>query len=87
MNNDKKLWFAVDIETDAIATEAIEFALNELGALGTEIDSFLKPTDQPLRVSGYFEKLPEDADIHETVREALRIDNYVSERVTITATR
>lgn len=41
MNNDKKLWFAVDIETDAIATEAIEFALNELGALGTEIDSFL----------------------------------------------
>ena len=87
MNNDKKLWFAVDIETDAIATEAIEFALNELGALGTEIDSFLKPTDKPLRVSGYFEKLPEDADIHETVREALRIYNYVPERVTSIATR
>ena len=76
MNNNKKLWFAVDIEADAAATEAIEFALNELGALGTEIDSFLKPTDKPMRVSGYFETLPTDDEIRDAVSDALTIYGF-----------
>lgn len=76
MNNHKKLWFAIDVEAVATATEAIESALNELGAIGTEIDSFLKPSDKPMRVSGYFETLPTDAEIREAVSYALRIYGY-----------
>ncbi|MBX7053473.1 MAG: 50S ribosomal protein L11 methyltransferase [Pyrinomonadaceae bacterium] len=76
MNNHKKLWFAVDVVVNAAATEAIEFALNELGALGTEIDSFLKPSDKPMRVSGFFETLPVAAEVRKAVHDALRIYGF-----------
>ncbi|MBP6003639.1 MAG: 50S ribosomal protein L11 methyltransferase [Pyrinomonadaceae bacterium] len=73
MDKSKKNWFAVDILIASAATEAAEFALNELDALGTEIDSLRKPKDEPLRVSGYFEALPDEAEIKNRVEDAISI--------------
>ena len=49
--NPPKTWFAVDILVAPHAAEAIEFAFNELGSLGTEIDSLKKAKDAPQRVT------------------------------------
>ena len=78
MEDSVKKWFAVDVVCDPAATEAIESAFNELGALGTEIDSLRKPPGQPLRVSAYFETLPDEADIGTTVNESLRIYGHTA---------
>jgi len=81
MSETKNNWFAVDILIDDAATEAAEFALNELDALGTEIDSLRKPTGEPLRVTGYFDALPEIDRVTETVDEALRIYGFEPDTV------
>ncbi|HMS40329.1 MAG TPA: hypothetical protein PKE69_08890 [Pyrinomonadaceae bacterium] len=36
----KKNWFALEITVDYDASEAVEYALNSLDALGTEINHF-----------------------------------------------
>ncbi len=73
MNNPVNQWFAVDVVCEPDTTEAIEFAFNDLGALGTEINSLRKPAGQPLLVSGYFETLPESAEIRTSIDDSLRI--------------
>ena len=42
MIKNQEKWFALEITVDSNATEAIEFALNELDSLGTEIKDFGK---------------------------------------------
>ena len=42
MNKQQENWYAVEIETDKDAEEAIEFALNELDSLGNEITQLQK---------------------------------------------
>jgi ribosomal protein L11 methyltransferase len=81
MENAVSKWFAVDVVCDPAATEAIESAFNELSSLGTEIDSLRKAADEPLRVSGYFETPPDDADIRAAVYESLRIYGFKSDAV------
>lgn len=83
----EKSWFAVDIVIAADAVEAAEFALNELDALGTEIDSLRKPKDQPLRVSGYFETLPDLDSINNAVNEAVRIYGFAADVIGSIETR
>ena len=61
---------------DYEATEAIESAFNVLLAHGTEIDSMRNIKGEPLRVSGYFNALPEDADIRVAATESLRIYGF-----------
>jgi ribosomal protein L11 methyltransferase len=75
-------WFALEITVDFQASEAIEFALNELDALGTEINNLGK--DKPretLCVVGYFNEKPNDELLQNKLTEALRIYNY--DRTTI----
>ncbi len=72
-DNVKKTWFAVDILADPEANEAIEFALNELDSLGTEIDSLRKKKNEPQMVTGFFAALPSAGQIAEAVEESLRI--------------
>lgn len=83
----EKSWFAIDIVIAADAAEAAEFALNELDALGTEIDSLRKPKDQPLRVSGYFEELPDRTKINEVVDRAVLIYGFASDVIKSVETR
>lgn len=76
MNTDKK-WFSLKITADTRATEAIEFALNELDALGTEIDNLGKSqTQKTLDVVGYFNEKPDAEFVQNQLDEALRIYGF-----------
>ena len=76
MNNQKK-WFAVDVRVDTDAAEAVEFALNEAGARGTEIDILGKQQDlETLTVVGYFNEEIGDEILQNELAEALRIYNF-----------
>ncbi len=75
-------WFALEITVVSEASEAVEFALNELDALGTEINNLGK--DKPkeiLLVAGYFNKKPNDENLRKQINEALRIYNFQSDAV------
>ena len=73
-------WYAFEIMVDAGASEAIEFALNESGALGTEINNLGK--DKPketLCVAGYFNEKPAGEFLQNEIAEALRIYGFSSD--------
>jgi ribosomal protein L11 methyltransferase len=72
----EKTWFALDFTVDAEASEAVEFALNELGALGTEINHLGVKQTKTLTVSGYFNELPADKTVQAELLEALRIYEF-----------
>jgi ribosomal protein L11 methyltransferase len=66
-----KTWFSVEINVAREATEAVEFALLESDALGTEISIFPKDKDADfLTVTGYFN---DELDLRDKLGEALRI--------------
>lgn len=87
MVDEPKIWFAVDIVVDPAGVEAIEFALNELDSLGSEVDSLRKAKDEPLTVTGFFDALPGDAEISSAVGDALRIYDTPADTVKTIATR
>jgi len=72
---DKK-WFALEIVADSKASEAIEFGLNSLEALGTEINNLGKVQTETLTVIGYFNQKPGEDLLNEQLFEALRIYNF-----------
>ena len=63
------MWFALDVTLAAAAREAVEYALMEAGALGTETED----AGATLRVTGYFENAPGREGVRRAVMEALRI--------------
>ncbi len=73
MTTNLKTWYAVDIVADPDASDAIEFALNELDSLGIEIDSLRKKKDEPQKVTGFFAELPGAVEIAEAIEDSLRI--------------
>lgn len=80
MTNDKnRNWFALEITVDAGASEAVEFGLNELGALGTEINNLGKKAFETLCVVGYFNELPSEESVRDELSEALRIYGFTPE--------
>lgn len=75
MNKDEN-WYAYEITVASEASEAIEFGLNELDALGTEINNLgVKPTDT-LTVIGYFGEPQTDEILRDKLNEALRIYGF-----------
>ena len=87
MANDQQNWFALDIEVLSAASEAVEFALNELDALGTEINNLgLKP-GETMHVIGYFNELPEEQTVQSQLSEALRIYGFAINAVQSIDTR
>ena len=80
MNTDKA-WFALEITVDAKASEAVEFALNELDAHGTEINNLGVKQTENLTVIGYFNEPPNDETVEIELNEALRIYNFTPEAV------
>jgi ribosomal protein L11 methyltransferase len=71
--NTKRTWYAVDLIVEPAASEAAEFAFNELDALGTEIDSLRKLPSEPVCVTGFFDAEPDEEAVRAAVTEALRI--------------
>ncbi|MEJ7847200.1 MAG: 50S ribosomal protein L11 methyltransferase [Pyrinomonadaceae bacterium] len=72
-NPDKQKWFAIAVTVEAEAAEAVEFAFNEIDALGTEINHLRKTAAETVVVNGFFYELPADAAFKVQLEEALRI--------------
>lgn len=66
-------WYALDVELEPAAREAVEYALMEAGALGTET------TDNT--VTGYFAEIPGRERVRSELFEALRIYELPSSSV------
>jgi len=76
------MWFALDVTVTGRAREAVEYALMEAGALGTESDAvFPDAEDAQARVSGYFDSPPEVERVRAAMLEALRIYGLASSDV------
>lgn len=73
MNKTLINWFALEITVDFNASEAVEFALNELDALGTEINNLGVKQTETLTVIGYFNEKPDDKNLKIQISNALRI--------------
>ncbi len=73
MNNTPKQWFALDFAALPEAAEAVEFALNSLDALGTEINNLGPNRNDILKVVGYFNEKPSDAAIESELAGAIAI--------------
>ncbi len=64
---DKQTWYSLEINAIAAAADAIEHALVEMDALGTEINHLRKGPSDMVTVNGFFASMP---DV-ETMREQL----------------
>ena len=78
MSAAKEQWYAVDVDVEPQAVEAVEYALIEAGASGTERKGDF--ADRGL-VSGYFEGVPDRERIRTELFEALRIYELPSSSV------
>jgi ribosomal protein L11 methyltransferase len=79
---EKKVWFSAQITVEAPAAEAVEFGLNEAGALGTEIDiSVKREIHRNLKVVGYFEEKPDEESLKFEISNALRIYGFSADAV------
>ena len=67
------VWYALDVDLEAAAREAVEYALMEAGALGTESAEHT--------VTGYFAEIPSRERVRAELLEALRIYELPSSSV------
>ncbi|HEX7997407.1 MAG TPA: 50S ribosomal protein L11 methyltransferase [Pyrinomonadaceae bacterium] len=74
----ERCWYAVELKAEATAHEAVEYALMEAGALGTES---IEGDDGLTRATGYFDALPERERVRATLFDALRIYGLPSSSV------
>jgi ribosomal protein L11 methyltransferase len=74
------MWYALELSCTAGAEEAVEYALMEAGALGTEADAAAGP-DGLVRVTAYFEVPPEVERVRASLAEALRVYGLASSDV------
>src|SRR5438034_10106153 len=76
--NGPKTWCALEVALETQAREAVEYALMEAGALGTETHE----TDEELvNVTAYFDLVPDREQVRRELSEALRIYNLPSSSV------
>jgi len=71
-------WHALDVELEAGAREAVEYALMEAGALGTETEN---SDDALIHVTAYFATVPRRERVRDELFEALRIYNLPTSSV------
>ena len=77
-NPSVRLWYALDVEIEAGAREAVEYALMEAGALGTETN---ESEDQLVRVTAYFDQPPKREAVRTELADALRVYDLPSSSV------
>jgi hypothetical protein len=66
-------WYALDLDVEAGAQEAVEYALMEAGALGTETTNNT--------VTAYFDEIPSRERVRNELFDALRIYDLPSSSV------
>ncbi len=81
MTKNQENWFALEIIVDSEAIEAVEFALNELDSLGTEINNLGKKQTETVCVIGYFNRKQDDKIVQTQIDEALRIYDFKRDTV------
>jgi ribosomal protein L11 methyltransferase len=74
----ERMWYALDVDNEAAAREAIEFGLMEAGALGTETTDL---ADKLVRVTGYFDRMPNRESLRRELTDALRVYGLPSSSV------
>jgi ribosomal protein L11 methyltransferase len=79
-----QLWYALDVEIEAAAREAVEYALMEAGALGTETND---AEDKLVRVTGYFDHTPIRESVRSELAHALRVYDLPASSVRETSIR
>lgn len=82
-----KVWIAVDVFVDAVASEAVESAFNELDALGTEIDWLSLKKGEPACITGFFDQAPDDVEIRDAVVHSLVNYGFSAAQLFRTASR
>ncbi len=87
MTKNQEKWFALEITVDAEAIEPVEFALNELDSLGTEINHLGKKQTETVCVIGYFNEKQTDEIVQMQIAEALRIYELKTNSVKATSWR
>lgn len=87
VNQQSGKWYALDVGVEVEAREAVEYALMEAGALGTETNEAGEASnageadDALLRVTAYFAQPPERVRVRGELAEALRIYDLPSSSV------
>jgi ribosomal protein L11 methyltransferase len=71
-------WHALNVDLEPSAREAVEYALMEAGALGTVTNEV---PDGLMRITGYFEAIPDREQVRAELLDALRIYNLRSSSV------
>ncbi|HKV34421.1 MAG TPA: 50S ribosomal protein L11 methyltransferase [Pyrinomonadaceae bacterium] len=74
----KEQWYALDVDVEPQAVEAVEYALMEAGAGGTETAT---DNTDVTRIVGYFEGVPDRERVRNQLFEALRIYELPSSSV------
>lgn len=74
----KEQWYALDVDVEPRAVEAVEYALMEAGAGGTETATY---NTDVTRIVGYFEGVPDRERVRNQLFEALRIYELPSSSV------
>jgi ribosomal protein L11 methyltransferase len=73
-----RYWYAVMLGIEPLAQEAVQYALMEAGAMGTEVS---QGDDNLLKVTAYFESTPDRERVRTELSEALRIYSLPSQSV------
>jgi ribosomal protein L11 methyltransferase len=83
MSIGQEKWYALEVDIEPQAREAVEYALIEAGASGTQTDG--DSTDEEringTRITGYFEGVPDRERVRQELAEALRIYEMPSSSV------
>ena len=75
------MWYGLDLIVAGEAREAVEYALMEAGALGTETNDAPSPDEELQRVTAYFDQTPELERVRAELAEALHIYDLPSSSV------
>jgi ribosomal protein L11 methyltransferase len=81
MTNEEERWYVLGVKAKSEADEAIEFALNELNALGTEINNLGKDRPVEVTVNGYFNERLDDTVVADQLAMALRVHQLPADSV------
>lgn len=75
------MWYGLDLIVVSDAREAVEYALMEAGALGTETNDVPGQDGELLRITGYFDHAPELERVRAELAEALHVYDLPSSSV------
>jgi ribosomal protein L11 methyltransferase len=80
ITKDARVWYALDVLIERAATEAVEYALMEAGALGTESNQLgaSAQASETISITAYFDAPPERELVRAALLDALRLYNLPS---------